>query len=177
MKTCSKCKIPKDKTKFGHLYWCKDCCKEYRTKNREKSAAQQRVYRKENREKIAAKEKIYRAENREKIAAQQKAYQNENREGIAARRKENRETEAAKKRGSRYGITPDAFKRLLVEQGGVCAICGGLDGKKSLGVDHDHGSKKIRGLLCSGCNLAVGLLKDSSAVAQLAVKYLKKHGN
>ncbi len=48
---------------------------------------------------------------------------------------------------------------LNIEQGGICEICGstGRDKHKKLLVpDHDHDTGVVRGLLCIGCNLAVG---------------------
>lgn len=70
----------------------------------------------------------------------------------------------------KYGITADEFDEMLALQGGVCAICrapSSRDGYE-LAVDHDHRccpgsrscSKCLRGLLCSSCNLALGLLKS-----------------
>lgn len=56
-------------------------------------------------------------------------------------------------------------------QRGGCAIC---REKKRLCVDHCHVSKKVRGLLCRECNIALGLLNDSVARLKRAVKYLIK---
>ena len=60
-----------------------------------------------------------------------------------------------------YGIEVEEYEALLAAQGGVCAICGRdeCDAVKGfLCVDHIAGTVKIRGLLCSQCNSAVGLL-------------------
>lgn len=72
-----------------------------------------------------------------------------------------------------YKLTLEQFDEMILNQGGMCAIC-----SKSckLVVDHDHESKKVRGLLCPTCNQGIGLLRDSSAVAQLAANYLKTNG-
>jgi hypothetical protein len=40
-------------------------------------------------------------------------------------------------------------------------------------IDHSHTSKKIRGLLCKGCNTALGLLKDDISTLKSAIKYLE----
>lgn len=118
-----------------------------------------------DREKQAAYNKIYAAENRAEQAAKRKIYNEENREELANRG-----------RLKKYGVTPDDFKRFLVAQGGVCAICGGLGGKTGLCVDHDHETGKVRGLLCRFCNTGIGNLKDSSDITRRATKYLKQHG-
>lgn len=62
-----------------------------------------------------------------------------------------------------YGITLNEYNALLDAQDFKCAICGkpAKNEKKNLGVDHNHKTKYVRGLLCSRCNYAVlGNLKD-----------------
>lgn len=108
--------------------------------------------------------------------ARQKVYYLENREKIAAYIMTNRERAVSQRRLCRYGVSPDAFKRMLANQGGVCAICGSSGEGRRLCVDHDHETGKVRGLLCLLCNNGIGLFKDSSAVAQLATNYLIQHG-
>ena len=51
-----------------------------------------------------------------------------------------------------YGITLAQYEELLALQGGVCAICKSPPKKQALGVDHDHKSGYVRGLLCFRCN-------------------------
>jgi hypothetical protein len=80
---------------------------------------------------------------------------------------------------SAYGILPDEYDALLAGQGGLCAICGAdrFDRRrKALGVDHDHLTGAIRGLLCRSCNLALGFLRDDPALARAALAYLIAHG-
>ncbi len=72
-----------------------------------------------------------------------------------------------------YGITKDQYEDLLVKQNGVCAICLSLDLKKTLCVDHDHQTGRIRGLLCSKCNKGLGLFGDTRDLLLKAVKYLE----
>lgn len=61
-----------------------------------------------------------------------------------------------------YGITPEQYAELFRKQNGMCAICHQPPrGKmKSLSVDHDHNTGKVRGLLCITCNRAVGYLDN-----------------
>jgi hypothetical protein len=80
-----------------------------------------------------------------------------------------------------YGITLAEYHVRLAAQGGGCAICGETDpakhrGRRYFHVDHDHDSGVIRGILCGQCNTAIGMLKDSSILAQAAVQYLAGHG-
>lgn len=78
-----------------------------------------------------------------------------------------------------YGITAGQFERLLIQQGGRCAICRqfeaarGPDGQRQrLAVDHDHASGEVRGLLCGTCNRALGLFKDDGIALARAIVYL-----
>lgn len=75
-----------------------------------------------------------------------------------------------------FGISIADYNAMLASQGGVCAICGTdkPDHKrKHFRVDHDHETKKVRGLLCHNCNVAAGLLKNSAEVADSMARYLR----
>lgn len=71
-----------------------------------------------------------------------------------------------------YGISLAEHDRMLVQQNGQCAICSDVMAPPC--VDHCHATGKIRALLCSGCNAALGGLKDSISLCFLAADYLKK---
>jgi hypothetical protein len=78
-----------------------------------------------------------------------------------------------------YGIKSEDYDRMLIEQSGVCFICGEPETKIvkgrliKLAVDHCHGTGEIRGLLCHSCNVALGLLKDDSALLRKAADYIE----
>lgn len=57
----------------------------------------------------------------------------------------------------KFGITADEYFSLLRAQGNCCAICGLNQGECSqrFAVDHDHQTGKIRGLLCTSCNVGI----------------------
>lgn len=57
-------------------------------------------------------------------------------------------------RAKRLGVGDAEYEVMLLEQGGVCAICGNppKEGGRRLHVDHDHRTGKVRGLLCFRCN-------------------------
>ena len=42
-------------------------------------------------------------------------------------------------------------------------------------VDHNHSTGKIRALLCSNCNTAIGLLKEDIPRVERLIEYLKLH--
>lgn len=67
------------------------------------------------------------------------------------------------------------YKALFMEQHGKCAICGEEPTNRKLSIDHDHGTRRIRGLVCGRCNQAIGLFKDNIFLLQRALDYLIKH--
>lgn len=87
----------------------------------------------------------------------------------------------------KYSITLEQYEKMLADQGGVCALCGGPETRTAsgvnvpagtvqrLGVDHDHAccpgvkscGKCVRGLLCSGCNWITGLIEARGRLAAL----------
>lgn len=69
----------------------------------------------------------------------------------------------------RYGVDKAMFEAMYFDQDGQCAIPSCTREAKS--VDHDHTTGKVRGLLCQGCNVAVGFL-ESAEWMQSALKYL-----
>ena len=71
-----------------------------------------------------------------------------------------------------YGISEERYTELWAQQGGVCAICLQDDEAKGLGVDHDHETGEVRGLLCTNCNTALGLLRDRPFLLSRAKEYL-----
>ena len=76
-----------------------------------------------------------------------------------------------------YGVNIQDFHNLLIWQHGVCAICG-REAKKAksrhgqLVIDHDHKTGRVRGLLCSNCNVALGLFQENIDVLLSAQTYL-----
>ena len=65
----------------------------------------------------------------------------------------------------RYGITPEQWQEMFDAQGGLCGICHGpQQGKRRLGLDHNHETGKVRGLLCDRCNLLVGKVETGQPV-------------
>jgi hypothetical protein len=75
----------------------------------------------------------------------------------------------------RYGIDVEDYERMLEEQNGGCYICGKVpEGNRALDIDHDHATGKVRGLLCSNHNRALGLLNDDVVLMLKSVEYLVK---
>ncbi len=128
--------------------------------------------------------------NKEKAIARAKAYYEQNRETVNQKRREKlkkgllpKSTEYVRKwraenpqralalKLKKYGITVEFYKNELERQQGNCKIC--LEKMATPNVDHDHKTGTFRGLLCSRCNTAIGLFRDSKSNLLSAVAYLE----
>jgi hypothetical protein len=82
------------------------------------------------------------------------------------------------------GITPEEYDRLWAEQAGRCAnpACGFTspmvmsDYRQGLQADHDHKTGRPRGLLCPGCNRALGAIDDNVPRLRGLIEYAAKWG-
>jgi hypothetical protein len=74
-----------------------------------------------------------------------------------------------------YQLSIEDYDEMLKRQENCCAICGvdKAGGKGSWHIDHDHKTGKVRGLLCSRCNLGLGYFKDSPENLKQAIAYLE----
>ena len=115
--------------------------------------------------------------NREHAIAEVKRWQQENKEHLHAYRREYRQRRRVEERDAylkrTFGISQSDYDALLGSQSGGCAICGKPPGKISLHVDHDHETGAIRGLLCVGCNNALGQLHDQPRLLLRAIAYVQ----
>jgi hypothetical protein len=114
------------------------------------------------------RQKKYQRDNKEKIAREAKKYavryQRENRERIAKEAKER----GIKNKYEKYNMTKqqiDEHKNTI-----ACQVCGR---ETLICIDHDHNTGKVRGYLCTNCNLALGLVKDSTSILEKMILYLK----
>jgi hypothetical protein len=92
-----------------------------------------------------------------------------------------------KSRLKSYNINSKTYATLLQTQDGRCAICrkheviNQYGEARRLSIDHCHETKKVRGLLCGKCNMALGLFNDSWLLLENAIEYLahwhNKHGS
>ncbi len=82
---------------------------------------------------------------------------------------------------SRHKMNLVGYAKLLEKQGGKCAICYiAPDTKQRYGVlcvDHNHSTGEVRGLLCTRCNVGLGLFQDSINNLKNAIHYLGCYGS
>lgn len=75
-----------------------------------------------------------------------------------------------------YGLEPEQYKEMHKAQQGKCAICNEEPNtKRGLHVDHNHETGKVRGLLCHGCNVALGSFKEDVTRLNKAIEYLRSN--
>jgi hypothetical protein len=120
-----------------------------------KTAEERKQYRKEqylkNKDKEKAAREIYYSKNKELILAKNKKYNKEN--------PDKRKSAILK---YEYGITLDQYNEMFKAQEGKCAICERHQNKltRTLCVDHDHKTNKVRALLCLTCNTDVSVVEN-----------------
>lgn len=75
-----------------------------------------------------------------------------------------------------YGLTIQSWEKMFYEQGFACAICKSKTSAKfGWATDHNHKTGKVRGILCSNCNTAIGQMKEDSKRLRLAADYIDKY--
>ncbi len=152
LRLCSGCKCEKEEKQFysrmsyKRAYQCKEC-------EKRKNSERQKLQTKETR-------RIYRETFKEKNP-------------WAHRKAELK---------YRYGLTPEDVEEMIGHQMGMCANrgCGrkielhGTKRKNKACIDHCHASGEIRGLLCNGCNTALGFLEEDKNRILGLTEYLQK---
>ena len=120
-----------------------------------KTAEEKKQYRKEqylkNKDKEKAAREIYYSKNKELILAKNKKYNKEN--------PDKRKSAILK---YEYGITLVQYNEMFETQEGKCAICQRHQNEltRTLCVDHDHKTNKVRALLCVTCNTDVSVVEN-----------------
>lgn len=84
---------------------------------------------------------------------------------------------------NKYRLSEEEYNALYASQKGLCLICKQAENvkdrrtekQKKLAIDHCHNTGKIRGLLCSRCNLGIGCMKDDPERLRAAALYIEHH--
>lgn len=146
----------------------------YYQRNRERLIEEQRQRterkNKESPAALPAYRKAYYEANKERLLPEQRARGKKNYEANPSPYKARNRRSLLKK----YGLTEDEFQDMLDEQGGSCAICAISRYSRRMVVDHCHKTGAVRGILCSVCNTALGLLGDYPDRIMEAADYLIK---
>ena len=116
--------------------------------------------------------------HKEKRLKQYAEYRNLNRDKIRSKQEKYNKENPLKRKNSilkyEYGITLDDYNKMFNAQEGKCAICKKHQNelKKTLCVDHDHKTGKVRELLCMTCNTDLASVENR---LEEMTKYLNKH--
>lgn len=179
-KQCSKCKQIKSINCFAersgnrkgeYRTVCKDCDKAYRRNRHKEHPELGRSYSKSKWKRLKQDEgryKAYKAKHYERMRVYRRLHPNFS-------------STWPQRRAKLFDLEELSYSELLEAQGGVCAICKKPETIKnqngevrSLAVDHDHSTGRVRGLLCFRCNVELGILENrefsSAAQAYLRVK-------
>lgn len=142
-----------------------------------------REWAKKNGEKIKGYAKKRYQKNKEKKAIYQKEWREKNREHVVKYYTEKNKTDKAKdgkyasKLKKNFGLSLDDYNKMFEVQSGRCKICNRHQSelRYRLGVDHNHATGQIRGLLCSACNTLIGRINEDSNIARAMVKYIDEY--
>ena len=77
-----------------------------------------------------------------------------------------------------YNLSDDLVTKMKEEQNYCCFVCKKHEQDikgKGLVVDHDHATGKVRKLLCTGCNTALGLLKEDTTIIKQLAEYVNAY--
>lgn len=163
-KTCSRCKQIKPLTGFyknrttkdGYAYECKKC-----------KDSRPNTYWKTEKARAADRERYKRRtgtpEGKAALLEANRRYKQSERGKLAA---------WARHITKNYSIDAEAYFEMLNKQGCGCAICGTKPAERRMHVDHSHSTKAVRGILCSKCNQAIGLLNENPQLFDKAKQYL-----
>lgn len=120
--------------------------------------------------------------NKRKVIAWQKANPEKfkaQRRAQYARHREKRLAKSRLRQLRAYGLTPEQFAAL----GDRCGICdapssGRFSAKTGreypMHIDHCHDTERVRGLLCSRCNVGLGYFGHDSGRLKAAIDYLRR---
>jgi len=176
LKVCEKHKIEKKEVGKDKILRCKECFNEYRRnynlKNKDKISEKNRKYNALTRDRRQVWTENDRKENPERYKKYAEKYHHLNYVQYQARR-------TARK----YGLSYNEYIEMIKKSNDKCAICNREErrnlGKKEkltqLCIDHSHSSKKVRGLICYGCNLLLGYAEDNIEFLKSAIQYLESH--
>lgn len=127
---------------------------------------------------INQRSKEYYQKNKERIREYSKEYYYKNRETILIKSKklskDNKYTRKEYDMKRSYNLDLEGYSKIFDEQEGRCKICNKYytESQQGLVIDHNHETGEIRGLLCSKCNLALGLINENIHTLQNMIKYL-----
>lgn len=76
-----------------------------------------------------------------------------------------------------YGLTPEEWEVKWQSQNRACASCGVTprEDERRFHVDHNHDTGEVRGILCQGCNVALGSLGEDPERIRALAAYIESY--
>ena len=141
----------------------------WRKKNKKQNLENDRRWRRENIEKAKANNRAWYSRNRQQELKRNAAYLKKTAKQVNQR-----------VRLRRHNLTQEQHEVKIAEQNNCCAICRKIF-DRTPNIDHNHAccpklrscEKCRRGLLCSACNVMIGMAQESIEVLSNAIQYLK----
>ena len=170
-KFCTRCKEYFKEHSFRGVY-CKDCKREidaaYRLKNKDKDLSYRKIYRETRKKEKAEYDRLRRKKS---LPAEEIVVVSEKEAARAVKDYNLKRT---------YNISLNEWEDLFRKQSFKCAIC---RSDKNIGnsgdfhTDHCHKTMKVRGILCSRCNTAIGAFEENIEYLKNAISYLEAYKN
>jgi len=141
--------------------------KAYKEKTRDHRNKIKKIWLQKNPDKLKAMTKRYYDKHRDKLIIMSKKY--------AEKNPDKPKTYKRKYQLKQYNITLDDYNLMFEKQEGRCAICQKHQNElsKTLCVDHDHKTNKVRQLLCHTCNVTLSYFENFDS--KPFMEYLNKH--
>lgn len=155
----------------------------------------QRCYYLAHRAELLARRRERVKQNPQRVSEYNKAYYQRHKTEMLAQRQERRKQnpflvrEVARRWGRnggwarqrertvrlQFGLSPQQYAELLARPCDICGRTGKQERHGKLCFDHNHITGQFRGMLCSRCNSAIGLLQDNPELIRKAAEYLGSH--
>ena len=127
--------------------------------------ARQKAWRERNHERLVLYSRRHYAKNPKRRMEVGKAYRQRHPERYKL-------TVRASNLRRKFSVTIAQYDKMFANQNGCCIICKSpLRG--NFGVDHDHETKRVRGIACNWCNSYVLAKRNTPEILRLAADYLE----
>lgn len=135
----------------------------WRAKNRDIIVQRHRTWNRNHSALLSSKSRARYVRNPQYFKARVKAYQDAHADAIHIAKVRNK-----------FGLTQEQYAKLRKDYEDLCGICRRGKDYQRLGVDHDHKTGRVRGLLCARCNAGLGMFLDNPLLLEQAAQYLRK---
>jgi recombination endonuclease VII len=144
---------------------------QWRENNRDRIRAYDRARYALRPEVVKQRASAWRAVNPDRAREIRRRWREKNRDKINEAARQNK---AGSRRWRNHRVSDEMFQARFDAQGRRCAVCE-TDTTPRWALDHDHKTGAVRQILCNGCNLALGHMKDDDVRLRAAAEYVIRH--